>query len=45
MEILQFLKAQFAISAQGVSQSWLFWAVVFAIYAVKAKLSSTPKSK
>jgi len=40
-EIIEFLQAQFAVSQNGVSQSWLFWVVVLAIYALKVKL--TPK--
>lgn len=31
-EIVEFVKAQFAFSQQGFSQSWLFWAIFASFY-------------
>ena len=39
----EFLKAQFALSQNGVSQSWLFWVIVLIIYTLKCKLLPADK--
>jgi hypothetical protein len=40
---IEFLQSQFAVSQNGISQSWLFWAVISLFYALKIKLTSRNK--